>query len=41
MMGLSNWIHWTAWILKSQVVLMISSVIISFLLKVHSNKNDN
>ena len=34
MMGLANWIHWLAWFLKNFFFLLISSVLLTILLKV-------
>ena len=34
MMGLANWIHWLAWFLKNLLFLLISSVLLTILLKV-------
>lgn len=33
-MGLDNWIHWTAWFVKSFVMLGISVLLITMLVKV-------
>uniref|UniRef100_V5I8B4 ATP-binding cassette sub-family A member 3 n=1 Tax=Anoplophora glabripennis TaxID=217634 RepID=V5I8B4_ANOGL len=33
-MGLANWLHWTAWFLKSFIFLFISAILIVILLKV-------
>jgi ATP-binding cassette subfamily A (ABC1) protein 3 len=34
MMGLSNWLHWTAWFIKSYAFLMITCLIMTILIKV-------
>lgn len=34
MMGLANWIHWTAWFTKNLLFLLISIIIVTALLKV-------
>lgn len=33
-MGLSNWLHWTAWFLKTFIFLLISCILIVALLKI-------
>lgn len=33
-MGLPNWLHWTAWFVKYFILLLISSVLIVFILKI-------
>lgn len=33
-MGLPNWMHWTAWFLKSFIFLLMSMLLLTFLLKV-------
>ena len=35
-MGLNNWIHWTAWFVKSFIMLFISAILITILMKVSS-----
>jgi uncharacterized membrane protein YhdT len=34
MMGLPNWLHWTAWFVKSLVFILITIMLITFMLKV-------
>ncbi|XP_017106501.2 phospholipid-transporting ATPase ABCA3 isoform X1 [Drosophila bipectinata] len=34
-MGLSNWLHWTAWFVKSFIMLTISAILIAILVKIH------
>lgn len=34
MMGLANWIHWTAWFTKNLLFLLVSIIIVTALLKV-------
>ncbi|XP_077982530.1 phospholipid-transporting ATPase ABCA3-like [Glandiceps talaboti] len=34
MMGLSNWLHWTAWFVKCLIFLLISGLLMSIILKV-------
>lgn len=41
MMGLANWIHWLAWFLKNFFFLLISSVLLSILLKVTALLSSN
>ncbi|XP_063925793.1 phospholipid-transporting ATPase ABCA3-like isoform X3 [Zophobas morio] len=38
-MGLPNWLHWTAWFIKTFVFLLISIVLIILLLKISWNPN--
>ncbi|TMW39557.1 hypothetical protein DOY81_015363, partial [Sarcophaga bullata] len=33
-MGLNNWIHWTAWFVKSFIMLFISAILITILMKI-------
>lgn len=33
-MGLPNWLHWTAWFIKQFIFLLISSILIVILLKI-------
>ncbi|XP_068154368.1 LOW QUALITY PROTEIN: phospholipid-transporting ATPase ABCA3 [Drosophila tropicalis] len=33
-MGLSNWLHWTAWFVKSFIMLTISAILIAILMKI-------
>lgn len=40
-MGLPNWLHWTAWFAKSFIFLSISSILITVLLKVSWYTNTN
>jgi len=34
-MGLSNWLHWTAWFVKSFIMLTISAILIAVLVKIN------
>ncbi|KAH8409301.1 hypothetical protein KR009_012305 [Drosophila setifemur] len=34
-MGLSNWLHWTAWFVKSFIMLTISAILIAILVKIN------
>ena len=34
MMGLPNWLHWTAWFVKSLAFILITIILITALLKV-------
>ena len=40
MMGLSNWLHWLAWFIKNFIFLMISTILITILVKVSVQKTD-
>lgn len=33
-MGLDNWIHWTAWFLKNFIMLAVSAILITIIMKV-------
>lgn len=33
-MGLDNWLHWTSWFCKSFIVLAVSAVLITIIMKV-------
>ena len=40
MMGLANWIHWSAWFTKNLLFLVISIIIVTAMLKVQlTNEN--
>jgi len=41
MMGLANWIHWTAWFTKNLLFLLISIIIVTALLKVSKEAFNN
>ncbi|XP_017056192.1 phospholipid-transporting ATPase ABCA3 isoform X3 [Drosophila ficusphila] len=38
-MGLSNWLHWTAWFVKSFIMLTISAILIAILVKIRWQEN--
>ena len=38
MMGLANWIHWSAWFTKNLLFLLISIIMATILLKVRQRK---
>ena len=39
MMGLSNWLHWTAWFIKYFLFLLVSVVIMTVLFTVDTGQN--
>ena len=35
MMGLANWVHWTAWFIKNMLFLLITIILSTILIKVN------